>query len=232
MSTNFRPGEKSIPDQIATVVEKWDPKNPNCVFQHYFYNKVDESMAPFYRPAPYEDPKAWEEALSKKPGPGYIPVLCSGFAQMGERIKTQQRNLAEFNARLHEINSSLSAMLQNHDIKTSIRAMDARRKHIVLKQRALALATKVQVLRNRGYALGSDEEELKNKLLQLERGISDPGLGARSEEIWARMISVQERARLLRTELEKSGAESFDVLDEESSRRAKKVNKLFRNTGE
>ncbi|RFU28589.1 hypothetical protein B7463_g7762, partial [Scytalidium lignicola] len=222
-NSSLSPREKSIPDQIVTVVEKWDPKNPNCAFHYYFYNKVDESMAPFYRPAPYEDPKAWEEALSKKPGPGYIPVLCTGFAQMGERIKTQQRNLAEFNARLHEINSSLSAMLQNHDTRTSIRAMDARRKHLVLKQRALALATKVQVLRNRGYALGSDEEELRDKLMMLERGVSDPGLGARSEEIWARMISVQERAKLLRNELEKSGAESYDVLDEDSSRRAKKI---------
>ncbi|KAH8816768.1 nucleoporin complex subunit 54-domain-containing protein [Xylogone sp. PMI_703] len=222
-NSSLSPREKSIPDQIATVVEKWDPKNPNCAFHYYFYNKVDESMAPFYRPAPHEDPKAWEEALLKKPGPGYIPVLCTGFAQMGERIKTQQRNLAEFNARLHEINSSLTAMLQNHDTKTSIRAMDARRKHFVLKQRALALATKVQVLRNRGYALGSDEEELRNKLMILERGVSDPGLGARSEEIWARMISVQERAKLLRSELEKAGAESYDVLDEESSRRAKKI---------
>lgn len=221
--TNIQKGEKTVPDQIALVLEKWDTTSLNCSFQYYFYNKVDERMAPYYRPSPNEDPKAWEEALSKKPGPGYIPVLCTGFAQMGDRIKTQQRNLAEFNARLHEINNSLSAMLQNHDTKTSIRAMDAKRKHVVLKQRCLALATKVQVLRNRGYAMGGDEEDLKRKLQMLEKGVCDPGLGARAEEIWARMISVQERAKLLRGEIEKTGAESQDVLDEELSRRAKKV---------
>lgn len=205
------------------VKDKWDVGSPECAFKYYFYNKVDEHMAPYYRPLPNEDLKAWEEALSKKPGPGFIPVLCTGFQQMGERIKIQQRNLAEFNARLHEINDALSKILQDHDTKYSIRAMDAKRKHVVLKNRCLALATKVQILRNRGYALGGDEEDLQRKLQSLERSVCDPGLGARAEEIWARMIRVQERAKALKGELERSAAESNDVLDEEMSRRVKKV---------
>lgn len=180
-------------------------------------------MVPYYRPGPNEDPKLWEEALSKKPGPGFIPVLCTGFAQLGERISNQQRNLAGYNSRLHQINDSLSIMLQNHETKTSIRAMDAKRKHIVLRQRCLTLATKVQVLRNRGYALGGDEEDLRTKLQALDKGISDPGLGARAEEIWARMLTVQERAKLLKHEIEKSGAEAPDMLDEVTTRQAKKV---------
>lgn len=206
-----------------TVLNKWDVGNPECVFKHYFYNKVDDNMAPYYRPAPGEDVNAWEEALSKKPGPGYIPVLCVGFAQMGERIQLQQRNLANFNARLHEINNSLSQMMQNHETKTSIRAMDARRKHIVLKQRCLALATKVQVLRNRGYAMGGDEEDLRTKLMTLEKNIHDPGLDARGEEIWARMLLVQERAKMLKTEFDKAGNDNSDVIDEDTSNKAKKV---------
>jgi len=185
-------------------------------------------MAPYYRPQPGEDAKAWEDALTKKPGPGYIPVLCVGFAQMGERIKVQQRNLSNFNTRLHEINDALSNMMQTHETKTSVRALDARRKHLVLKQRCLALATKVQVLRNRGYAMGGDEEVLRTKLMALEKSINDPGLGARGEEIWARMLIVQERARLLKSEIEKSGAESIDMLDEEMTRRAKKVCGIIR----
>ncbi|KAF4631860.1 hypothetical protein G7Y89_g6275 [Cudoniella acicularis] len=222
-NSGVAPREKSIPEQIATVLQKWDTGNPNCAFQHYFYNKVDDSMVPFYRAGPGEDPKAWEEAFSKKPGPGFIPVLCVGFAQLGERIKTQQRSLAGYNARLHEINNSLNLMLQNHNTKTSIRAMDARRKHNVLKQRCLALATKVQVLRNRGYAMGGDEEDLKTKLQALERGVSDPGLGARGEEIWARMLTVQERAKLLKAEIEKSGADNPQGLDDEMNQQAKQI---------
>ncbi|RDW66923.1 hypothetical protein BP5796_09672 [Coleophoma crateriformis] len=222
-NSGINPREKSVQEQMQLVLEKWEPQNPNCVFKYYFYNKVGEERAPFYRPSPNEDPKAWEDALSKKPGPGFIPVLCTGFEQMGERIKTQQRHIAEYNRRLHEINNCLTQMLQIHDTKTSIRAMDAKRKHVVLKNRCLALATKVQILRNRGYAMGGDEEDLREKLQSLDRSVCDPGLGARAEEIWARMISVQERARLLQRELDKSGAESHAILDEEMSKRAKKI---------
>jgi nuclear pore complex protein Nup54 len=216
---------------MTSILEQWDTGSPNCAFKYYFYNKVSDDSAPLYRPGPSEDPKKWEEALSKKPGPGYIPVLCTGFAQMGERIKTQQRTLGNFNARLHEINGSLTALLQRHDTKISIRAMDAKRKHAVLKQRCLALATKVQVLRNRGYAMGGDEEDLKTKLAALDRDISDPALGARAEEIWARMITVQERAKLLKADLERNGAQSQNVLDEETDEKAKKVRTPNQNRG-
>lgn len=212
---------------MQTVLQKWDTSSPDCVFRHYFYNKVDDNLVPFYKPGPNEDPKAWEEALSKKPGPGFIPVLCVGFEQLGKRIHLQQNNLAEYNRRLHEINNSLSKMLSDHDTKTSIRAMDARRKHNVLKQRCLALATKVQILRNRGYSMGGDEEDLKAKLQVLEKGVTDPGLGARGEEIWARMLTVQERARLLKAEIEKSGADDSVGLDEEVSNQAKKVRMII-----
>lgn len=222
-NSSISPREKSVPEQMAAVFEKWDTNNPNCAFKYYFYNKVDDNMAPYYRPGPNEDPKAWDEALSNKPDKGYIPVLCVGFAQIGERIKLQQRNLANFNARLHEINNSLSRMMQDHETKFSIKVMDARRKHTVLKQRCIALATKVQVLRNRGYALGGDEEELKIKLLSLEREVNDPALGARGEEIWARMLAVQDRAKVLNSESLKAGLEATNTMDEELTRRSKKI---------
>jgi nuclear pore complex protein Nup54 len=208
---------------MKSVIDKWDPASPHCVFRYYFYNKVDERWAPYYSPAPYEDPKAWEEALAKKPGPGYIPVLCTGFQQMGERIKIQQQNLAFFNKKLHEINDSLDAMLNKHDLVLTVRALDARRRHTALKQRCLALATKAQVLRNRGYAMSASEEVLRDKLSQLEKDVCDPRVSARGEEIWARLVSVRERGKLLRDEVERRASSNGPVLDEEALRRAEKV---------
>jgi nuclear pore complex protein Nup54 len=87
----------------------------------------------------------------------------------------------------------------------------------------------VQVLRNRGYALGGDEEDLKTKLQELDRKASDPALGARGEEIWARMLTVQERAKILKTDIERSGAEASEVLDEDTTKKAKKVCHLITN---
>lgn len=71
--------------------------------------------------------------------------------------------------------------------------------------------------------MGGDEENLRAKLQALEKNVSDPGMGARSEEIWARMITVQERAKLLKAEIEKSGSQDLAALDEGTEKQAKKV---------
>ncbi|KAG0645161.1 Nuclear pore NUP57 [Hyphodiscus hymeniophilus] len=219
----MNPREKSIPDQIKTILDQWDTSSPSCAFQHYFYNKVPLHTQEYFRPGPADDPKKWEEALKAKPGADYVPVLCVGFTQLQERLAVQAKNLAVFNSLLHQINKRLGELLHHHEVSTSIRAMDAKRKHTVLKRRCLVLATKVQVLRSRGYAMGGDEEDLKAKLVALENSVSDPGLDARQEEIWARMVTVQERVRLLKSELEKSSQPTEQLMDDETTKRAQKI---------
>ena len=150
-------------------------------------------------------------------------MICIGFTQLQERLHIQAKNLAVSNFMLHQINKKLGELLQDHEVNTSIRALDAKRKHAVLKRRCLVLATKVQILRNRGYAMGGDEEDLKAKLVALEKGVIDPGLDARQEEIWARMVTVQERVRLLKTEIEKGSQSTEHMMDEETTKRAHKV---------
>lgn len=209
------------------LAEKWSPASPNCAFQRYFYNHVGENRAPYFRPSPGEDERKWEEALAKKPGPGYIPILLVGFESLGIRLRKQVEYLAGYNIRLHEINDALTGLLHKHDLIISVRTQEAKRKHQALSQRCLALATKVQVLRNRGYAMSGDEEELKKKLLDLERKVFDPALGGRSEEIWARMVSIRERARALHEEMERTAKGVMngqpEVLDEEVMKKAAKV---------
>ena len=224
---SFFVGQKSVPEQLQILAEKWSSSSPNCAFQHYFYSHVGENRAPYYRPSPGEDESKWEEALAKKPGPGYIPVLGVGYEAMGTRLSKQVEYLAACNVRLHQINDALTNLLHKHDLVISVHTMEARRKHQALSQRCLALATKVQVLRNRGYAMSGDEEDLKKKLLVLEKRVFDPALSGRSEEIWARMVGIRERARTLQEEMEKSASGLVngqpEVLDEEIMKRAAKV---------
>lgn len=197
--------EKSVVEQIRILNSKWDPASPECVFQHYFYNAVKPEEAPFYGPSQGEDERKWEEALSKKPSPGAIPVLARGFEQVGERIQQQAVAVTALRTRLHEINNSLSLLKDAHELNVASRITEAKRKHIVFTQRTLALATKVQILRNRGYVMDQQEEDLKKKLIELEKQTFDPVLGGRQEEIWARMSGVRERARILQEETEKLG---------------------------
>ncbi|KZL83579.1 nucleoporin nup44 [Colletotrichum incanum] len=215
--------QKPIPEQMALIFEKWNPTNPNCTFKHYFYNKVDEASVPFYKPGPHEDPKEWEEALQKKPAPGYIPVLCTGFSGVAARLQTQKKVVGELNVRLHQINASLDAILSRHDLETSVRALAARRRHVVLRERCLALAARVQVLRNRGYALSGDEDDLRLKLVELERNVQDPALAAREEELWSRLIVLRDYADQLMKETNKPAFASGEGLSEETEHKTKKV---------
>lgn len=224
--------EKSVVEQIRILNDKWDPANPNCVFQHYFYNSVKPEEAPFYGPSPGEDERKWEEALSNKPSAGAIPVLARGFEQVAERIKQQAAAVTALRTRLHEINNSLTLLKDAHELNVASRITEAKRKHIVFTQRTLALATKVQILRNRGYVMDQQEEELKKKLAELEKQTFDPVLGGRQEEIWARMSGVRERARILQAETEKMGKsiesqQNGELLSEEDQKALEKLLKDY-----
>lgn len=206
---------------------KWNPSFPNTLFQTYLYNYVSPDQAPFYRPTPRDDEAKWEEALRNRPTPGSIPVIVKGFFELGKRMELQHEHLVILQGRLHEINNGLTTLLRKHDLQISVRAVECRRKHMRLSHQCLKLAAKVQVLKNRGYALDSAEEMLREKLLKLERTVFDPALNGRAEEIWARMVSVRERGRQLQREVERAqavvGEDQGSSLDEEVMKKAKKV---------
>ena len=103
-----------------------------------------------------------------------------------------------------------------------MRALNARRRHALQKKRCLALASKVQVLRNRGYSLSSDEDELKLRLQQMEKGLQDPAMSARMEELWSRLIIIRGYAENLKTDLARQG-QTNEGLGEEVEAKAKKV---------
>ncbi|KAI8723803.1 hypothetical protein NCS52_00237100 [Fusarium sp. LHS14.1] len=217
------PHQKPILEQMKLVTEKWDASNPNCVFKHYFYNKVDESIVPYFKPQDYEDPREWEEALQNKPATGFMPALCRGYAALADRLLVEKRALSELNIRLHQINSSLDAILQRHELETEVRAIAAHRRQTTISERCLALAARVQVLRNRGYALSGDEDDLSSRLQSLEREVQDPAVGAREEELWSRLIVLRGYADQLSKEMDTPAGTEGAMLDPEHEAKAKKV---------
>ncbi|KAL8912655.1 MAG: hypothetical protein Q9171_002380 [Xanthocarpia ochracea] len=228
------PRPRSVADQIEVAFQKWNPDSPVSLFQTYIYNFTDPKFVPFCQPGEADNPAKWEEAMSKKPHPGAVPVLVKGFHQLGQRMLLQNQMFKVLQGRLHEINHGLTEMLRKHDLEISVRATEARKRHIRLNQHCVRLATKVQVLRHRGYAMDSAEEELKKKLLALEKKVMDPALNGRGEEIWARMVSVRERGRQLQREFEKAGRtlpqKQEQGIDEEVMKKATKVSRNYTST--
>ncbi|KAJ5284371.1 hypothetical protein N7497_000344 [Penicillium chrysogenum] len=217
---------RTVPMQVAIIKDKWDPPSQTSPFRAYLYNNVGEEAAPFYQPGPEDDESKWEEALRKRPGPGYVPVLVKGFWDLGKRAQRQRDFLTMMQSRLHEINNCLTGLLSKHDLNLSVKIADCRRKHIILSKRCLSLAAKTQILRNRGYAMDEAEEELKKKLVELERAVFDPSLNGRAEEIWARMLAIHEHSKRLQAEMDRAGVnvtQAEDDIDEQTLKTAKKI---------
>lgn len=196
-------GPQSTPSAISLAATKWNPLSPVSPFTTYLYNTVPPSTAPFYGPAPRDDPAAWEAALAKKPTENSVPVGVRGFFELGQRMLGQYQCLQVLQGRLWEVNAGLENLLRNHNLEISVRAEEAKRRHLTLSKRCLALAAKTQVLRNRGFGMEKAEEEVRKKLEGLERKVMDLGVRGRAEEIWARMVGVRNRGRELEKEVER-----------------------------
>ncbi|KAK5088126.1 Nucleoporin nup57 [Lithohypha guttulata] len=195
---------RSIPQQMELIKDKWDPASLNSPLRIYLYQHVgSESEALKFSPGPGEDPDKWEEAVQKRPGPEWVPVLARGFRELGTRSQKQREAVGHCNMMLNEINNSLDIQLDTHRQKVATRLEESRRRHKAISQRTLALAAKVQILKNRGYVMDNAEEDLKVKLDSLEKEVLDPSIHAREQEIWARMLGIRERARYLKAEMEK-----------------------------
>lgn len=218
---------RSIPAQMNIVKNKWDPTNLSSPLRTYLYKHVEsETEALKYRPGPGEDEDKWEEALAKRPGPDWVPLLVQGFFHLGRKAQIQMEAIQRCNMMLQEINTSLDVQLDKHRQNVATRLEECKRRQAATAQRTLALAVKVQILRNRGYVMDNAEEELKSKLEKLHREVFDPSLDARQQEIWARMLGIRERTKRLKMEMEKvapSANGEEPTLDEETIKAAKKV---------
>lgn len=213
--------EKSPRDAMLTLMSKWDPNEQSTTLQKYLYNAVNPAYAPYYHPAPGEDEREWETALSNKPkgdaDTSYVPVQVRGFEALGKRLELQAQVLNKLQINLHEMNNSLAAIMAKHQQDISVRIETSKRQHAAIAQRTLRLAIKCQILRNRGYALDSTEETLRRNILDLNKQIKDPSFSSREEEIWARMVALRERARWLEEEGKRVGAAAAEAQRQEGS---------------
>ncbi|KAJ9602233.1 Nucleoporin nup57 [Cladophialophora chaetospira] len=220
---------RSIPVQMNIVKNKWDPTSLSSPLRTYLYQHVEsETDALKYRPSSGEDEDKWEEAVSTRPGPDWVPLLVQGFFQLGRKSQIQMEAIQRCNMMLQEINTSLDIQLDRHRQNVASRIEECKRRQTATAQRTLALAVKVQILRNRGYVMDNAEEELKAKLETLQRDVFDPSLNAREQEVWARMLGIRERAKRLKLEMDKiaptaSATEEESTLDEETIKAAKKT---------
>ncbi|KAF3921507.1 hypothetical protein ABW21_db0209756 [Orbilia brochopaga] len=191
-----------VSGQIQRIWEAWNVADAGCQFQTYLYNQADnEVIANSYEPGPGEDRIKFDAAMRKRPNPKAVPVLVRGFNDLHHRMQQQENQIKVYRATLHGINNRLVELSRNHDLKTTIKLAEAVSRHQQLAHRTLSLSAKVQVLKNRGYALQPEEEQLRKRLESLMKTVSDPGVNGRMNEIWARMQIINQKAKQMEHEI-------------------------------
>ncbi|KAF3902061.1 hypothetical protein AA313_de0210429 [Arthrobotrys entomopaga] len=161
----------------------------------------NEVLANSYEPGPSEDKLKFDAAMRKRPNPKAVPVLVRGFNDLQLRMQQQEHQITIYRATLHGINNRLTELSRDHDLKTTIKLAEAVSRHQQLAHRTLSLSAKVQVLKNRGYALQPEEEQLRKRLEALMKTVSDPGVNGRMNEIWARMQIINQKAKQMEHEI-------------------------------
>ncbi|KAK6503032.1 hypothetical protein TWF481_008067 [Arthrobotrys musiformis] len=191
-----------VAGQVERLWSLWNVTSVDCQFQTYLYNQVDnEALANAYEPGPTEDKVKFDAAMRKRPNPKAVPVIVRGFDDLKTRMQQQENQITIYRATLHSINNRLTELSRNHDIRTTIKLAEALSRHQQLAHRTLSLSAKVQVLKNRGYALQPEEDQLKKKLEALTKMVSDPSVNGRMNEIWARMQIINQKAKQMEHEI-------------------------------
>lgn len=183
-----------IVDQLQRVKDAWDPQNPNCVFQHYFYNQVPQDQVMLYAMPPGQDQAKWEQAIAKRPDQSSVPVLAVGFDDLNKRLSQQKQQVDAYKVRMKEVRDKLSELSNRHDLHTAVKLAEMRARHAKLVRKTLALAIKLQVVTNRGHVLTPEEERLRQKLKELLARAEDPSVFGSLNEVWARVRVIKDRS--------------------------------------
>lgn len=213
----------SIQDQLSRLKNAWDPTHSDCMFQAYFYNRVDPGTASLYTKPDHHKQAAWDDAVAKRPDNSVVPVLGVGFSDLQTRVNGQQQQIFAYRTRIHEVADKLKELGDRHLLHAAPKVDVARRRHIELSQRALELAARVQVLRCRGYALRPEEEQLRTKLAELQKRLRNPETFGRVDEIWAKMTLIRAKQRTVEQDIEARGYVASIELEGDGEQHAEQV---------
>ncbi|BFZ55527.1 hypothetical protein PYCC9005_002568 [Savitreella phatthalungensis] len=195
----------SIQDQLLRLKNAWDPTHPDCMFRAYFYNRVGVETAALYTKPADHSQRAWEEAVAARPDDAVIPVLAVGFNDLRARVQSQEQQVYAYRVRMNECAAKLDELANRHALHASPKLSAARQRQQELARRALALAAKTQVLKCRGYALRPEEEQLRQRLRDLQERANRPDTLGRLDDVWAKMTLLKQRQKQISKEIEADG---------------------------
>ncbi|KAJ3055173.1 hypothetical protein HK097_011327 [Rhizophlyctis rosea] len=172
-----QPQQPTVVDMLKHAHSAWDPNSPNYHFKHYFYNVVHPDEVQFYKPPPGQDDDLYRQAMRDNPDPRcMVPVLAKGFEDVKKRMAYQERQCQDHTDRLQELSREVTRIRNKHYVET-LRSIDrAKFKHREIVEKTLKLYRQIQLLRQRGYSIRADEENLKSRLEGMQRELQKPSM--------------------------------------------------------
>ncbi|ORY49622.1 hypothetical protein BCR33DRAFT_713943 [Rhizoclosmatium globosum] len=192
------PQKQNILDKIKEIQQYWDPNSPMCQFRHYFYNMVHPSEVGMYKCPPNHDPTLYQQAVQDNPDPScMVPVLAIGFEDLKKRISHQDQMSEMHKAKLTELAEMLNTIERKHYLETVVKLDEYKRRHVELTHRVLILMRTVEILRNKGYPIRSEEESLRARLEAMATQLKKPAhFRGRVQELEAALRLVKDSRRL------------------------------------
>ncbi|PAV22212.1 nucleoporin nup44 [Pyrrhoderma noxium] len=201
-SENAQAQYNTLVQRIDGIAQAWDSNNPNCRFQHFFYNLVDPSQVHLYgRPPNAINDALWQKALRENPDPScYVPALAVGFDDLQKRVEAQKAQTTAHQEKLKELKTRINTLANRHSTANAPRLQRAAAVQTQLQQRLVRLVQHLHLLipSIRSSSIGPEEEILRSVLENLDEELRRPGgvgrLKGKISELWA-MIGAIEAAR-------------------------------------
>ncbi|AJS08772.1 Nup57p [Saccharomyces cerevisiae YJM1592] len=194
---------QQIQEQVLKCKESWDPNTTKTKLRAFVYNKVNETEAILYTKPGQVLQEEWDQAMEKKPSPQTIPIQIYGFEGLNQRNQVQTENVAQARIILNHILEKSTQLQQKHELDTASRILKAQSRNVEIEKRILKLGTQLATLKNRGLPLGIAEEKMWSQFQTLLQRSEDPaGLG-KTNELWARLAILKERAKNISSQLDR-----------------------------
>lgn len=231
---------QQIQDQIVKCKESWDPSSSKSKLRTFVYNKVDKQQALLYNKPNNIMPDEWDKALKNKPNDSVIPVELLGFEALNQRNQIQIENVAQSRTILKQLLEKNTQLQQRHELEIASRILKVTNKNVEIETRLLKLGSQLAILKNRGLPLNITEEKMWNQYKELLKRSEDPaGLG-KTNELWARLVVLKERARNISDQLDntmstinqKGGSTAGSSVGQSSSTNAVSTHPLDRQSSE
>lgn len=237
---------QQMQEQIVKCKDSWDPTSSKTKLRAFVYNKANGNDALVYNKPVNISQEEWDEALDKKPSADVIPMEVLGFEGLNQRTQLQRENVAQARVILNQILEKSTQLQQKHELDTAARIVKAQSRNTQIGKRILGLGTRLAILKSRGLPLSVSEEKMWSQFQALLQRSNDPaGLG-KTNELWARLAVLKERAKNISDQLDNTlvvasersgkisenavnGKTDSEVADDEVEKRVEKIVETLSN---